>query len=163
MILWIVRRPNYLLNDLSETLAPTDPIALADAIRPALTRVSRRLRLEAQKAGLSAQDVFLLSHIRKHPGVGVSALAEAEQTSRPTMSGHIKRLEAAGLIARSDDDADGRRYGLSITPAGVRQLDAIRRQRNDWLAARLARLSPAERQALAAATGPLLKLVAIDT
>src|SRR5213592_3988815 len=98
---------------MSETLAATDPIALADLLRPALTRVSRRLRLEAQRAGLSAQDVFLLSHIRKHPGVGVSALADAEQTSRPTMSGHVKRLEAAGLVLRREDADDARRSGLS--------------------------------------------------
>lgn len=139
-----------------------DPILLADALRPALTRVSRRLRLEAQRAGLSAQDVFLLNHIRKHPGVGVSALAEAEQTSRPTMSGHVKRLEASGLISRAEDAEDARRSGLTITPAGDRKLDAIRRQRNDWLAARLAKLSPAERERLAAASEPLLKLVSVD-
>jgi DNA-binding MarR family transcriptional regulator len=146
----------------SETVDITDPVALADALRPGLLRVSRRLRLEAQKAGLSQQDVFLLSHIRKHPGVGVSALADAEQTSRPTMSLHVKRLEAAGLIARTEDAEDARRSGLTVTPAGVRKLDAIRRQRNDWLAARLARLSPAERERLAAAAEPLLKLVAVD-
>jgi DNA-binding MarR family transcriptional regulator len=144
----------------SETLDSLDPIALADALRPALTRVSRRLRLEAQRAGLSAQDVFLLSHIRKHPGVGVSALADAEQTSRPTMSGHIKRLEAAGLVARREDADDARRSGLSVTPAGLKKLEAIRRQRNDWLAARLARLTPEERERLAGAAEPLLKLVA---
>jgi DNA-binding MarR family transcriptional regulator len=146
---------------MTETLNdPIDAIALADALRPALTRVSRRLRLEAQKAGLSAPDVFLLSHVRKTPGVGVSALADAEQTSRPTMSGHVKRLEAAGLLARSGDDADGRRSGFTITEEGERQLQEIRRLRNDWLAERIAGLSSAERQQLAAAAAPLLKLVA---
>jgi DNA-binding MarR family transcriptional regulator len=120
------------------------------------------MRLEAQRAGLSAHGVFLLSYIRKNPGVGVSALAEAEQTSKPTMSGHVKRLEADGLVARTSDLEDARRSGLTITPAGLRKLDAIRQQRNDWLSARLARLSEAERAALAAAAGPLLKLVTAD-
>ncbi|WP_293679505.1 MarR family transcriptional regulator [uncultured Phenylobacterium sp.] len=132
---------------------------LADALRPVLLRVSRRLRQEAQKAGLSAQDALLLGHIGKHPGIGVSALADLERTSRPTMSAHVKRLEAAGLLARSDDAADGRRSGLAITAAGAETLEAIRRQRNDWLAARLARLSPADRTSLEAATGPLLALL----
>ena len=135
-------------------------IELADALRPAILRVSRRLRQEAQKAGLSAQDALLLGHIRKNPGVGVSALAESERTSKPTMSAHIKRLEAAGLVARADDAADGRRSGLTVTPAGTRKLEIIRRERNDWLAARLARLSPAERAAVEAACAPLLRLVA---
>ncbi|MBL8770811.1 MAG: MarR family transcriptional regulator [Phenylobacterium sp.] len=136
-----------------------DVIGLAEALRPAILRVSRRLRQEAQKAGISAQDALLLGHIRKHPGIGVSALAEVERTSKPTMSAHIKRLEAAGLVARSSDAEDGRRSGLAITPSGARTLELIRRQRNDWLAARLARLSPAEREAVSEATPALLRLV----
>ncbi len=138
---------------------PPDIIALADALRPAVLRVSRRLRLEAQKAGLSAQDALLLGHIRKHPGIGVSGLAEAERTSRPTMSAHVKRLEAAGLVARSDHAEDGRRSGLAITPAGERKLEIIRRERNDWLAARLSRLSPADRETLERAAPALLRLI----
>lgn len=138
-----------------------DIIALAEALRPGLLRVSRRLRQEAQKVGLSAQDALILGYIRKHPGVGVSALADADQISRPTMSAHVKRLEAEGLVARAGHDADGRRVGLTITPVGARKLDAIRRQRNDWLAARLAQLAPDERARLAAACEPLLRLMEV--
>lgn len=136
-----------------------DIIALAEALRPALLRVSRRLRLEAQKAGLSAQDALLLGHITKHPGIGISALADAEKITRPTMSAHIKRLEAEGLVARTGDADDGRRSGLTVTDAGARKLDIIRRERNDWLAARLARITPGERELIEAATEPLLRLV----
>ncbi len=142
-------------------MTDTDPDirVLAEALRPALLRVSRRLRLEAQKAGLSAQDALLLGHITKHPGIGVSALADAEKISRPTMSAHIKRLEAEGLVARSDDAADGRRSGLAITPAGMDKLEIIRATRNDWLATRLARLPAEDRALLEAAAGALLRLV----
>lgn len=138
---------------------PPDIIALAETLRPALLRVSRRLRLEAQKVGLSAQDALLLGHITKHPGVGVSALADAEKISRPTMSAHIKRLEGEGLVARSGDAEDGRRSGLAITPAGMAKLEIIRASRNDWLAARLARLPAEDRALLEAAAGALLRLV----
>ena len=138
---------------------PIDIIALADALRPAVLRVSRRLRQEAQKAGLSAQDAMLLGHIRKNPGVGVSALADLERTSRPTMSAHVKRLEAAGLVARSDHAEDGRRSGLAITAAGARKLDIIRRERNDWLAARLSRLTADDRATLEQAAPALLRLI----
>lgn len=138
---------------------PSDIVALADALRPAVLRVSRRLRQEAQKVGLSAQDATLLAHIRKNPGIGVSALAEAEGTSKPTMSAHVKRLEAAGLVARHGDAEDARRSGLSITEGGLKTLDLIRRGRNDWLAGRLARLSPSEREQLRAAADALVRLV----
>jgi DNA-binding MarR family transcriptional regulator len=137
-------------------------VALADALRPAVQRLSRRLRTEALKAGFSAQDAVLLGLVKSRPGIGVSGLAELEQASRPTMSGHVKRLEAAGLLARAEDIEDGRRSGLTLTAAGLRKLEQIRAARNDWLAKRLAKLEPAERQQLAAAADALLKLASVD-
>ncbi|MGQ3018311.1 MarR family winged helix-turn-helix transcriptional regulator [Phenylobacterium sp.] len=141
---------------------PDDPDQLAELLRPALLRVARRLRQEASKAGLSALDVLLLVEIKRQPGVGVSDLADAEQMSRPAMSTHVKRLEAAGWISRLSHASDGRRSGLTITPAGLEALAETRRLRNDWLAARLARLTPAERRALAGAAAPLLALVEVQ-
>ncbi|HEY2177028.1 MAG TPA: MarR family transcriptional regulator [Caulobacteraceae bacterium] len=143
------------------TLADLDDdlISLAEALRPALLRASRQLRREAQKAGVSVLDAQLLGLIFKQPGIGGGELAEAEQMSAPSMSAHLKRLEAAGWIARDPArEEDRRRVGLRVTTAGAKALEAIRRRRNDWLAARLAALSPRERRALAAAAEPLLKL-----
>jgi len=133
--------------------------ALADVLRPALLRASRALRREAQRAGASALDAQLLGVIKKNGGIGVSELADREQMTRASMSGHVKRLERAGWIERAvGEDADKRRVGLSLTAQGGKALDAIRRRRNDWLAARLSRLSADERVALAAAAGPLARL-----
>jgi len=139
-----------------------DIAALTEALRPPLLRVSRRLRQEGQKAGLTAQETLILGYLKKNPGAGVSELADFEQISRPTMSSHVKRLEAAGWIARADDAEDGRRQGLTVTPAGLRKHAAAQALRNDWLAARLRRLSPAERDALMAAAAPLLKLASVE-
>ncbi len=136
-----------------------DLITLADALRPALLRASRQLRREAQKAGVSALDAQLLGAIFKHPGIGGGTLAEMEQMSPPAMSAHLKRLEEAGWIARLPPSAeDRRRVGLEVTAAGMAAVEAIRRRRNDWLAARLAALSARERRALAAAAEPLRRL-----
>ena len=111
-----------------------DLIALAETLRPGLLRVSRLLRREAQKAGVSALDAQLLGAIVKQPGVSGGELAEAEQMSAPSMSAHLKRLEAAGWIEREPPgDGDRRRVGLRVTPAGEAAVDAIRAQRNDWL------------------------------
>ena len=147
----------------SKDAEPDDILALAEALRAPILKVSRKLRQEGQKVGLSAQDALILGYLRRNPGAGVSELADFEQISRPTMSSHVKRLEAAGWLARADDAQDGRRQGLTVTAAGARKHEAIQRRRSDWLAARLVRLSPAERDALAAAAAPLLKLVAADT
>ena len=137
-----------------------DVLALADLLRPALLKVSRALRREAQRAGVSALDAQLLGAVKKHPGIGVSGLAEHEQVSRASMSTHVKRLTEAGWLQPvAEAHEDRRRAGLMLSPRGVKALEAIRRQRNDWLAARIARLSPDERAALAAAAGPLLSLI----
>jgi len=139
--------------------AREDVHALADALRPALLRVSRHLRREAQKAGVSALDAQLLGVIKKKPGIGGGELADLEQMTRPSMSSHLKRLQAAGWITRDPACAeDRRRVGLRLTTSGDTALAMIRRRRNDWLAARLAGLAPEARAALAAAAGPLDQL-----
>lgn len=144
------------------TTDTTDPTLLADALRAPLLRVARRLRQEAQRAGVSALDALVLGQIKRKPGIGVCDLADAEQMSRPAMSGHVKRLEAAGWVTRAACVDDGRRAGLEITAAGSAQLDLIRQLRNDWLAARLAKISPEAREALNASQGPLLELLSLE-
>ncbi len=147
------------MNATSMPPAPVEIAALAEALRPAVLRLSRHLRRQSQSLGLSPLDAMILGAIRKIDGVGVSELADLEQTSRPTMSAHVKRLETAGYIARLAPDADDkRRVGLTLTPAGRKSLEAVRRRRNDWLGQKLAALSPEAREALAAAIGPLSQL-----
>ena len=136
-----------------------DLIALAESLRPALLRASRLLRREAHKAGVSVSDAQLLGLIRKRPGVGVGELAELEQMSAPSMSAHLKRLAAAGWIARDPAPVeDRRRVGVRVTAAGDAALDEIRRQRNEWLATRLAGLAAKDRRAIAVAAEPLRRL-----
>jgi DNA-binding MarR family transcriptional regulator len=139
---------------------PADEISiLAEALRPALLRAARHLRREAQKAGVSALDAQILGVIRKRPGIGGAELADFEQITRPSMSGHLKRLEEAGWISRDPALAeDRRRVGVRLTAAGLDALAAIQQRRNDWLVAKLEALSPQDRAALAAAAGPLASL-----
>jgi DNA-binding MarR family transcriptional regulator len=147
------------LTPTDKTSPDKDVLPLADALRPALLKASRALRRESQRAGVSALDAQLLGAVKKNAGIGVSELAEREQMTRASMSGHVKRLEAAGWIERAAAAPDDRRrVGLSLTGKGARALEAIRRRRTDWLAAGLARLSREERAALAAAAAPLARL-----
>ncbi len=145
--------------------AGPDLAALADRLRPVMLKLSRRLRQEAHKVGVSALDAQLLAVLKKTPGAGVSELADIEQMSRPAMSVHIKRLEAAGWIRREaeEPEADRRRVRLALTPKGHSALNAIRRSRNDWLAARLSQLDGEALQAIDAALDPLLRLTETRT
>ena len=138
-----------------------DLLELADALRPALFHILRDLRRESLDAqsGVTPLQNYLMAQIRIHAGIGVSELAKRENLRGPTISGQIKTLESAGLVARqAEEGGDRRRSGLYLTAAGLELLERLRLQRNDWLASRLARLSLAGLDALRAALEPLREL-----
>jgi DNA-binding MarR family transcriptional regulator len=124
---------------------PHHAIALADELRTALHHVFRRLRQESDDdpSGLTLQQKMLISTISLQPGIGVAELARQEKLRGPTMSGHIKTLEALNLVRRdAPDPEDRRRSGLLLTEHGMAVLADIRNRRRDWLARRLAQLPP---------------------
>jgi DNA-binding MarR family transcriptional regulator len=79
------------------------------------------------------------------------------------MSGHVDRLERAGLLERVRSSEDRRRVGLRLTDEGVRLMRRVRARRTTWLADRLGRLEPEELAALDAAVPALWRLVGEDS
>jgi DNA-binding MarR family transcriptional regulator len=142
------------VNDLA--IAPTD---LATRLRPVLLQLNRELRREVHPLGVTGGQVALLVQIRHRPGIGVRELAALERISPAGMSGHVKRLERAGLVERRPDAQDLRRQGLTLTPEGERVLRSVRSRRTAWLAARLRQLDPDELEAIERALEPLGKLL----
>ncbi len=132
--------------------------ALADQLRPVLLRLSRELRREAQSLGVTGGQVSLLIQIKRNPGITASELAERERMSAPGMSGHIARLETAGLIERTRA-TDRRRIGLTATAEGDAILASVKRRRTAWLADHLKGLTDDERDAISAALPALEKLL----
>jgi DNA-binding MarR family transcriptional regulator len=133
--------------------------AVANRLRPALLKLARELRRESHALGVRGGQVTLLIQIRTHRGIGVNELAAREHMSAAAMSGHVDRLENAGLVQRTPHATDRRRHGLSLTAEAERVLRSVRSRRTAWLAARLERLDPAELEAVDAAVEPLLKLL----
>lgn len=133
-------------------------LALSEELRTAFKRLMREMRRDAERhdTGLSLLQTMLLATIGEHAGIGVAELARMQQVRSPTMSAQVKALEAAGLVERAAPDPDDRRRtGLQLTAAGDRRLQALRSERLDWLARRVARLAPGQLDALAAAIEPL--------
>jgi len=131
---------------------------LAEDLRSAFKHLMREMRRDAERqdSGLSLLQTMLLHSVDEHPGIGVAELARMQQVRNPTMSAQVKALESAGLLERgAPDPQDRRRSGLQLSAAGQQRLHALRSQRLDWLAQRVARLSPAQLAALAAAIEPL--------
>ncbi|MBV8047216.1 MAG: MarR family transcriptional regulator [Paludibacterium sp.] len=145
----------------SSSAASDDLRALADALRPALMRLMRQLRRDSEDAGVGITPLqnLLLVLIHKQPGIGVSELARIEKLRGPTVSGHVRGLEQAGLVTRSaEEQGDRRRSGLYVTERGREALEAMRAFRTDWLAGRLSRLAPSARERLAQAIDVLTEL-----
>ena len=140
-------------------LTISDPVTIANGLRPALLHLNRRLRRELAPLGITGGQAALLWAIRSHPGIGVRGLADLEGVSTPAMSAYVDRLEAAGLVARRRSELDRRRVELAVTESGLRVLRSARSRRTAWLADRLRRLEPEERDRIEAALPALNKLL----
>jgi DNA-binding MarR family transcriptional regulator len=136
-----------------------DPATLANGLRPVLLRLSRELRRETETLGVTSRQVTLLWLIRDSRGVSLRQLAAEEGISAPALSGHVDRLERAGLIERVRSEDDRRRVGLVLTDEGAAVLKRVRALRTTWLTARLRGLEPEELAAIEAALEPLRRLL----
>lgn len=135
----------------AETDIPAHALALSEDLRLALQRVFRRIKQESDDSdsGLTLIQNMLLASVVETPGIGVAELARREKLRGPTMSGHIKALENAGLVSRAaPNPEDRRRVGLLATELGQQVLAEMRGRRRDWLARKLAQLPDDGLQAL---------------
>ena len=140
---------------------PERALALSDELRTAFKRLLRSMQREGGEldARVSMMQYMLLALIHEQPGIGVAALARLQNVRGPTVSAQVKSLEEAGLVERSaPDPQDRRRSGLHLSAEGLAVLDTLRARRRDALARRIARLSPQQMDALAAAMQPLLEI-----
>jgi DNA-binding MarR family transcriptional regulator len=142
-------------------MATTSPVVateLAVRLRLAVTRTARRLRQEAG-GGLSPTLSAALATIDRHGPLTPSELAERERIRRPSATRLVARLVADGLVGRTADPTDGRSSLLAVTPAGELLLTQLRTRKDAYLAQRLRRLAPDERETLARAAGILERLL----
>ena len=139
--------------------ATLSSLELAEELRPALLRLARNLRKETEALGVTSHQVTLLWLVRSRPGLSLRELAEEEGISAPSLSGHVDRLELAGLLRRVRSTDDRRRVGLELTRAGRTLLTRVRARRTSWLAKRLELLSEEEREGIERALPALYALL----
>ena len=135
---------------------------IAAELRPVLLRLARELRKETEQLGVTARQATLLWLVKRSPGLSLAELAAEEGISPPALSGHVDRLERAGLLERVRSSEDRRRVGLRLTEEGARLMRRIRARRTTWLAERLRELDQSELAAIDAAVPSLLRLVGDD-
>jgi DNA-binding MarR family transcriptional regulator len=88
----------------------------------------------------------------------LTELVRTEQISQPGLTQLVTRLERDGLVERRPDPADGRAVLVHITDSGRKIGEARREDRGRHLLPLIAQLTPAERQAIAAALPALTRL-----
>jgi DNA-binding MarR family transcriptional regulator len=120
---------------------------LATRLRLGITRTARRLRQEAG-SDLSPTLAAALATIARHGPLTPSELAQREGIQRPTATKLLARLEAPGLVVRTDDPTDRRSTLVAISPAGVALLTEVRTRKDAYLARRLRALSAEDRATL---------------
>jgi len=126
---------------------------VADRLHSAAIHLLRRLRVEDRAMGLTAPRASALSVLVFRGPVTMSALADAEQVRRPTMTRLVDGLERRGLVRRVSHAEDGRVQLVEATAAGKRLLQQGRARRVERLMQEIAHLPAEDQQILARAAG----------
>jgi DNA-binding MarR family transcriptional regulator len=119
----------------------------ADRLRLAITRLQRRMRLQAN-AGITPSQLAVLGTLNRLGPLTLGELADAESVAPPSMTRTAAALEEKGLVERTVVSDDRRSSRLRITPQARRLMRTIRAQRTAWIADRVAELGTADILAL---------------
>ncbi|MDP9848290.1 MarR family winged helix-turn-helix transcriptional regulator [Streptosporangium lutulentum] len=136
-----------------------DDRQLAGRLSLTVGRLHRRIRLASND--VPPLQLSTLVSIESHGPLRLGELAQREAVTPPTMSRVLAALTQRGLLVRTIDARDARSSRVALSPAGIRVLAEVRSRRTALLDARLARLSPQQREALAAAL-PVLEAMVVE-
>lgn len=136
----------------------SNTLELSHSLRLAIARASRRLRQQS-RGGLTPSQRSVISTLDRHGPMTMSELAEVESIAAPSATGIVSRLVDRGLVERQPHSVDRRCSVVGLTDEGRAELQAIREERNVFLANWLDSLDSEEREALARAAQILDRLV----
>lgn len=129
---------------------PPRPIGagpLAAELRVAVMRTSRRLRAEAATREISPGQYSVLAAVMDGPKT-VGQLAAREQIQAPSMTRIVNALAEAAFVSREENPDDKRQVRVRVTESGSAALLRARSKRTEWLARKVATLTPQERATL---------------
>ncbi|KRB44020.1 MULTISPECIES: MarR family winged helix-turn-helix transcriptional regulator [unclassified Terrabacter] len=113
----------------SSTSAASSPLSLEQQICYAMHTTVRAFdavyRELLSEHGLSYPQYIALMGVAEHGPLTVSRLGELMRLDSGTLSPLLKRMEAAGLVARTRDPEDERRVLVSATAAGRDRIGAL--------------------------------------
>jgi DNA-binding MarR family transcriptional regulator len=131
---------------------------LADELDRRLTALWHVLGRRGKRE-LSRTAASVLATLRDSGPRRITELADSEAIAQPSVTTLVGRLERDGLVGRRSDPDDARAVLVHLTGEGRARLDEMRSAREAVLEARLATLTPAEREVLGDALPVLDKLI----
>jgi DNA-binding MarR family transcriptional regulator len=133
---------------------------LASDLREVTSALVKRLRAESTGQPLSTSQAEVLVRLHRSGPSTVADLARAERVTPQSMGTTVASLEEAGLVARTADPSDARRWNARLTEAGRRVLLEGRAARQAWLSRAIEeRLADGEQYDLADAIELLHKVL----
>ncbi len=129
---------------LDDTISPE----LAPQVQEAFSRLARRLRALDLPSGLTNERLSTLATVAAHEPISLSALAETETVSLPTMSRMVATLEVEGLVKRREHKSDGRGVVVSTTAKGRRAYQRATQQSLSHLKGTLNTMEPEQLAAI---------------
>ncbi|HEX6872396.1 MAG TPA: MarR family transcriptional regulator [Micromonosporaceae bacterium] len=140
------------------TLRRLSSAQVAVLLREAIGKINRRLRQTRPVGDLTLAQISALNSLDSAGALTPRELSEVERVQPPTMTKIVARLEERGLVSRSPHPTDGRQVILAVTEVGRAILVEYGRARDEWLAQRMAKLTPEERETLARAAEILSRI-----
>jgi DNA-binding MarR family transcriptional regulator len=136
------------LNQLGEDLVTTS------------ARIVRWVRTDGLT--LSLASARILARLFDIGPARISDLAQLERSSQPTITNHVKRLEAAHHVERRADPSDARAWMIELTDLGNSQLAEMRTSLGANVQPHLAKLGPRDVKALRQGLDVMRRLMIAD-
>ena len=111
---------------------------------------------------LSLAAVRLLARLGDKGPTRISDLAVAENCSQPTVTNHIKKLEASGLVTRRADPRDARAWMIELTDQGRDELTRMRHSLGESVMPMVAAMSRKDQKALREGIEVMRRLMAAE-
>ncbi len=97
-------------------------VAVLRQFRQVFNAVKSHFQQMEKTVGMGGAQVWALSVVREHPGIGVGALAKAMSIHQSTASNLVRTLIDRGMVIAVKQGADRRAVQLSLLPAGAKVL-----------------------------------------
>jgi DNA-binding MarR family transcriptional regulator len=101
----------------------TEPsVQVLRQFRVVFNAVKTHFRQVEKRAGVGGAQLWALSIVRKHPGIGVNDLASAMDIRQSTASNLVRSLVERKLIKAEKGSIDRRTVQLRLRPSGIKVL-----------------------------------------